>query len=92
MSSHLPALGLTFFEGFLPNSDNVAEDKEIGFNGLDSCYQRPVQGRGERRTLNDKNFSANTFLGPASSRIFPAIPTLRLEGSSTTNQPRLYNA
>jgi hypothetical protein len=23
----------------LPSSDNVAEDREIGFKGLDSCYQ-----------------------------------------------------
>jgi hypothetical protein len=82
------ALRLTFFEGFLPSSDNVAEDREIGFKGLDSCYKRSVLERGERRTLKDKNFSANTFLGPASSRIFPAIPTLKFEGSSTTNQPR----
>ena len=40
----LLCLLLTFFEGFLPKSDNVAEDMEMGLRGLDSCHQHPCSG------------------------------------------------
>ena len=40
----LLCLLLTFFEGFLPKSDNVAEDMEMGLRGLDSCHQHLCSG------------------------------------------------